>query len=205
MNNTIILPSDEIKYLGMTFNKKFTFNNHINKTLKKAGMAYAKLKKFIHSRLLNKTHKMMVYKQYLRPIIQYGSPIWCNKNVTSSCQMDKLRLFERKIIRAASNTHRGRGRYKYVNNGVLYKNAGISRLDVHLVGLNIRFVDKCKNNSNEKIRNLSNTNYRDSGRYKMVSYLTKLKEENILLEDGKLLIFNKGYRETNKTVYNVNQ
>lgn len=205
IGKNIITPGKNLKYLGLTLNGKYNFIDHVKKSIKRAGMTFANLKRMIKSKFIKPKLKMLLYKQYIRPVLQYASPIWLNQTVISSAQVEKIRLFERKIIRSAANVRRERNNYKYINNTKLYEQAGIARFDVHCCKLNFSFINRCKNNPHEHIRKIAELNGACNKKYKMVSNLASLRDNDILLEDGKLLLFNKSKYDANKIVYNINQ
>lgn len=205
VNNSFINQSKSLKYLGLIINQSNNYIDHTNQTINKLKFAYGGLKKLIHSKFLKPKFKITIYKQFLRPIMQYGCPIWLNENVISSHQVERLRLFERKMLRPVTNTFRNRNTYKYINNATLYKKANLKRIDAHLAKISIKFVDKCRESEFDYIREMANSNSEENLKYKKVAHLSDLSQRNILLEDGKLLLFHKGKINQNNMVYNTNQ
>lgn len=203
INNVKLEPVPKIKYLGVVFNNRFNFNGHIEHVIKRTHIRSGQLNKFLCSALIQPHIKTHIYKQFLRPIIQYACPIWLNNSTISSHQIEKLRLLERKIIRRTSNTYRKRHSYRYVNNSELYFNANIKRIDVHLSLLSIKFHDRCKGSAIYSVRNIVET-LNENAIYKPTSQIFSLNESANLFSNDQLLLFHKAkYRDT--LVYNVNQ
>ena len=76
----------------------------------------------------------MCYQTLIRPIITYGCPIWYN---IPASVMEKIRIFERKCIRACLSIYRSEhsGYGKYVKNKKIYDLANIHRIDCHILKL----------------------------------------------------------------------
>lgn len=199
----LLKPQSNFKYLGIHFNQKNNFNNHIGAIIQKSNISYSGLKNILRSRIIEPKIKTNLYKIYIRPIFSYASCIWSIPGNISSAQMEKLRLRERKFLRSSSNFHRNRNDYMYQNNKKLYDTANINRIDRFLVDINIKFINKCAEHFSNRIKRIHSTFF--DGKYKSISYLHRLNENNILLTDNKLLIYHTGSRNTNQLLYNQNQ
>lgn len=68
--------SNEVKYLGLTLDKKLNYNSHIENTKSKAIKCMYSLYSMLKSTRLNLRNKNILYKSVIRPIITYASPIW---------------------------------------------------------------------------------------------------------------------------------
>ena len=138
-----------VKYLGVYLDERLHFKNHVTTQLKKATNTFMSLKRLFYSKLLNTDVKIICYTALIRPIITYGCPIWYN---ISASLMEKLRLFERKCLRACLNMNRtAESNYtKYVTNNALYSKAEIQRIDnfmIYLTREHFLQVGKIKQNS----------------------------------------------------------
>lgn len=204
MANCVIERKTQIKYLGVIFNFNYQFNRHIDTIVRKANIAFQNLKHLICSKFINPKYKRALYVQYIRPIIQYGAPIWLNNTTTSSHQMERLRKVERKIIRHTSCTYRNKNSFKFVKNEELYKNAEIVRIDTQLLKITLAFLVNCKNSINEFIRGIIEP-FSDKKYYNSSHLLHK--SENGLLHngEGQLKEFHVGKHNRNRTVYKLNQ
>lgn len=88
---------DQVKYLGVTLDRKLTWSAHINYTLKRAN-----IKLFQLYPLLNKTSSLsmrtatMLYKSLLMSILTYAAPVWGH---AGDIHIRKLQLFQNKVLR----------------------------------------------------------------------------------------------------------
>ena len=99
----LILHKNCVKYLGVNIDKKLNHKQHIEIQLSKASKAFWNTKRLFYSRHLNSKVKIMCYQTLIRPIITYGCPIWYN---IPASVMEKIRIFERKCIRACLSIYR---------------------------------------------------------------------------------------------------
>lgn len=136
--------------------------------------------------------------------MQYGAAVWINDSVISSFQMEKLRVFERKIIRAASNSYRRRGCYRHIRNEELYRKAAIDRIDNHLIKISVKFFRSVQDSEDEFLRGIIEP-YADAVTFKTSSYLYHLSRENRLYTGDLLLIFNTARANTGRMVYSTFQ
>lgn len=95
LNDFIIEQKSKVKYLGIVFSSNFQFNEHVTHILQKVNIAQCQLKNIFSCKLLKKDVKLLAYKQLIRPLILYATPIWANINVISSAQLEKIRVKER--------------------------------------------------------------------------------------------------------------
>lgn len=203
INGILIKFSNQLKYLGLIFNYKNDFIDHIKNVKNKFNKGRWALNHLFKLQLIDKKIKTNIYKIYLRPIFMYASTIWANPKNISSAQMESIRLIERKTIRSTNNFHRKRNQYYYEKNDRLYESAGINRIDRYIVKNNLNFIEKCKNHVNNIINDIALRYF--NLKYKSISYLYYLNERNLLFIDKKILIYHTGYRNENQYVYNTNQ
>ncbi|CAB0037325.1 unnamed protein product [Trichogramma brassicae] len=93
----------EVKYLGITLDDRLKYNSHLEAQINKAKMMFAKLQNLFHSPYLSQRAKIISYLCLIRPILVYGCPVWFNLSASS---MEKLRMFERKIVRICLNKYK---------------------------------------------------------------------------------------------------
>lgn len=96
-------PKDEIKYLGITFNRQFHFRKHVDEQIKRASNEFHACRNLFRNRILGKKVKVLLHKSLIRSILCYVFAAWNNIN---SFNMEKIRKFERKILRACTNLYR---------------------------------------------------------------------------------------------------
>ena len=97
LNNIQVPHKRCVKYLGIHLDDLLRYNQHVNIQIEKAKKAFRSLHGLFYSPYLSKKAKTIAYLTIIRPIITYGCPIWWN---VSACTMERLRLFERRILRA---------------------------------------------------------------------------------------------------------
>ncbi|XP_076660285.1 uncharacterized protein LOC143363606 [Halictus rubicundus] len=132
--NIIIPHKKVVRYLGVHLDFKLNYNEHVNIQISKAQKAFAANKRLFHSKDLDSSVKILCYKMLIKPIIFYGFPIWFN---ISASTMEKIRLLERKCLRACLNVYRTpESNYtKYISNHNLLLKAQIPRIDIHMIKL----------------------------------------------------------------------
>lgn len=123
-----------VRYLGVHLDFKLNFNDHVKIQIDKAQIAFIANKRLFYSRELNKSVKLLCYKLFIRPILTYGCAIWFN---ISDSTMEKLRLFERRCLRACLSMYRTpESNYtKKVSNSTLYEESEIIRIDLFILKL----------------------------------------------------------------------
>ncbi|GBN87150.1 hypothetical protein AVEN_162154-1 [Araneus ventricosus] len=84
------------KYLGLYLVPKLSFNNHINTALQKATIASTQLASLVvRWNTLPIRHKLLLYKDIVRPVLMYGSQVWGS---TSQMNIKKLQVFQNKQL-----------------------------------------------------------------------------------------------------------
>jgi len=134
-NNAQKLPHKcTVKYLGINLDDRLHYKTHVNKQIKKATQTFMQLKRLFYSKHLHPDVKIICYQLLIRPIITYGCPIWYN---ISASLMEKIRIFERKCLRACMNMYRSAEseHIKYISNQKLYEKANIPRIDNFVINL----------------------------------------------------------------------
>jgi len=133
-SNEIIPHKKIVKYLGVFLDERLLFGQHIETQLCKARKTFISYGKLFYSKILNNKVKLICYQLLIRPIITYGCEIWYN---ISASMMEQIRVFERRCLRACTNTYRSEelNFQKYVNNRILYDRANISRIDIFILNL----------------------------------------------------------------------
>lgn len=176
-----------VKYLGIHLDKFLYFNKHIDLQLIKARKAFFLYKNLFFSKHLDEKVKILLYQSLVRPILTYGCQIWFN---ISPSYMEKIRVFERKCLRACTSLYRSPNSQftKFISNKKLYNTAKISRIDnfiIHLIRNHILKSFECREN------NLILAPYYVSDEYILNTLLTGyVPPEAFLYLDGKGYIQN---------------
>ncbi|CAD6232618.1 GSCOCG00006977001-RA-CDS, partial [Cotesia congregata] len=101
INNTIIEPKTNAKYLGVILDNKLTYVSHINKACSNAKSIKHILYPLIgHRSKLSIKNKLILYKSMIKPILLYAAPIWSS---ASNININKIKTIENKILRMISN------------------------------------------------------------------------------------------------------
>ena len=90
---------EDAKYLGVTISKNLNWKKHINNITAKATNVRLYLQRNLQS--FEKDIKLLCYKVFVRPIVEYASSVW-NPNNTQSL-IDKLEMVQRKAVRWVEN------------------------------------------------------------------------------------------------------
>lgn len=124
----------DVKYLGVVIDQYLYFTDHITKKLQMANKAYMLLNRMFHHKHLSAQVKLICYKALIRPLVTYGAPIWFNQ---SPAYMERMRLLERRVIRACTRMYRKpETEYQHnVSNNAIYDEANLVRIDRFILGL----------------------------------------------------------------------
>lgn len=141
---------EEVKYLGITLDKKLLFKRHID-TIK--GKAYGKLKRLYpvlnpKSKLQYKT-ALTLYKTLLRPIITYACPVWGH---AARCHIKKLQIFQNKMLYMITKLPR----VTPVN--VLHDQTRMETIEEFIKRLSENFYSKCQDHENPLVAELGDYN-----------------------------------------------
>lgn len=121
---TQIKIEDTLKYLGITLDSEMKFNEHIKIITGKAWGAVNLLSPLLRSPKLKRDIKVLIYLQYVRPLLSYALPSWSN---TSRSLLSKLEVIERKCLRLciAKKKIIKKSNFKYIRNVKLYRKCKI--------------------------------------------------------------------------------
>ena len=87
-NNIPVAEEDEIKLLGVTFDRQLSFRSHLRNVSSKANQRLHFFKKV--APLLNVPGKLAVYKGFVRPTMEYSCLVWMGASDTSLRQLDRV-------------------------------------------------------------------------------------------------------------------
>lgn len=84
-------------YLGLTFDKKLTFKDHISNATVKATKCFRAMYPLLAPKShLSMENKRLIYISIIRPIFAYGSPIWSG---AAACHLRSITTLQNKIIK----------------------------------------------------------------------------------------------------------
>lgn len=209
INGIQINHKKDIKYLGVRLSANNRFVKHMDDVIKKANAARASISHLLRSQFIETKFKKVLYTAYLRPVLTYAAPVWLNPSNISSCQIERLRVAERKLIRQTCNIRRKRHSYKHISNKRVYDIYNRKRIDIRMIDFSIRFHEKNLESKNPLIKNLTKTdnlNNTSDLTYKRSDYLYNLYLKNTLYNDnGIVTLFNKAAYNENQVVYSLAQ
>ena len=138
------METQTIKFLGIIFDNKLRFSDHINMTKSKisrtAGLLF-KLNKFLPTNVLQ-----TIYQSLIHPYLTYGIEAW---HAAPAYLINKLFIIQKKAIRAISNLN-----YNDHTN-IYFKNLKILKLhDVFRENITVFFFNTLKNNMNSNVGSL---------------------------------------------------
>ncbi|GFV39838.1 RNA-directed DNA polymerase from mobile element jockey [Trichonephila clavipes] len=140
--------SQSTKYLGLTSDKKLTWNQHITQTRDKFWRA---LRAFIpligRNSVLNMYNKLLLYTAVLRPILTYGSPVW---GYAADSNIKILEVAQNSLIRNIVRADR------YTRNSKIYDDIKILPFKSYIKKLAISFFNNLPNIDNENVNLLNN-------------------------------------------------
>jgi hypothetical protein len=123
-NTIMIAPSPHIKWLGIVFDSKLNFQEHIRKVTTKANSALRGLYMLGNTmKGLSANHFHLLYMQTICPIINYAAPVWFSGTTS---QIRTLIIVQNKALRLISAAFRTSPTY------ALEIETAIPPLDIHL-------------------------------------------------------------------------
>lgn len=87
---------DSIKYLGITLNKLFKFNQHARSVKAKVIRIKRMFSKLLVNKYLSQNTKLLIYKVSIRSALIYGFPVWFNISPTVARELE---ILERSVLR----------------------------------------------------------------------------------------------------------
>lgn len=187
----ILEQKDEIKYLGVIFNKQFHFRTQVNEQIKRANAAFLACKNLIRNKMMDVTVKSLLYKSLIRSILCYGFAAWNNIN---SFNMEKIRKFERRLLRACTRLYRQENSIKFINSAKVYEAAKCKRFDIFVNDNQIRFFEKIIESQNEFMYEITKCEQFEEmkrSRYKTPAFMFEMYKRGELIENSKLLYYNR--------------
>ncbi|KAI4459669.1 reverse transcriptase (rna-dependent dna polymerase) [Holotrichia oblita] len=109
---------EHFKYLGVMVNGSNDRSMEINERIQAGNRAYWSYQRFLKDKSISKTTKLQIYKTTIRPVVTYSSETMC----LSQRDEDKLRVFERKVLRKILGPKRNEeGQYRILWNYEIVK------------------------------------------------------------------------------------
>jgi len=96
LNGRAITFVNDVKYLGVTFDRKITWRNYIDRIVTKALRTFVRIYSLLKSEELSIKTKMVLYKALIRSKMTYACPTW--ESAADTHLMELLRL-QNKVVR----------------------------------------------------------------------------------------------------------
>ncbi|CAI6374197.1 unnamed protein product [Macrosiphum euphorbiae] len=149
--DTPIKWSNNIKYLGVTIDKKLSFSTHVKNIITKAKGAKHSLFPLINKRSpLSTISKLHIFKTYIRPILTYAGPAW-TANISNS-SWSKLEAVQSTTLRQIT------GLDWYVSNDTIRSSLKTPPLKDHLSKNKVHLFKRIKNSSFKHISDILSKN-----------------------------------------------
>lgn len=138
--------AQNLKYLGVTFDSKLLFNEHIKQAVNKAtGAAMALYPLFAKSSKLATRTKLLIYKQVVRPIMTYASPVWASAAKT---HLKTMQVAQNRVLKIILKLGR---RHPTLD---VHDRASIQMIEEYLAQLNTSFRQRCRDSRYHLIHSL---------------------------------------------------
>ena len=147
LENIEIPFKDNIKYLGVTFNKLLKFNDHGRILLAKVKRISGMFSALLNSRHLPKNTKLLIYKVAIRSVLIYAFPIWFT---VSPSVAKKLEIFERSVLRKCINKNFASYTKRH-SNAVIYEDSAVTPLCTYALALERKFAEKLGTHDNSYV------------------------------------------------------
>ena len=95
-NNVRIQQVNKHKHLGIIFNSKGTWDDHITEVIRKTSKRLHRFRQLKY-RLDRKTLEI-IYKSYIRPVLEYADVVWDNISNILVNELEKLQLNALRVI-----------------------------------------------------------------------------------------------------------
>ena len=107
INDELIHPKNAVKYLGITLDARLRFHLHTNNVRNKTFIALQKTYTLLsRNSVLSPQNKLTIYKQFIRPVITYGAPIWCSMSDSQFARLQRLQNMFLRYITASRRFER---------------------------------------------------------------------------------------------------
>lgn len=138
---------NSVKYLGMIFDKKLNFKDHIDHITVKAIKCGRALYPLLNRKsALNLKNKIMLYKMCIRPIMTYSCQAWFPKIAKS--HIKKLQIIQNKNLKIIHNLN-----WRFPTDR-LHNTYGHKTVRALMADLTTAFENQCQQSTNDLIRNL---------------------------------------------------
>lgn len=142
-NDNISIVND-VKYLGVTLDKKLNFSKHIDETAKKTTKVLRALWSLLNYRsTLSLKNKNLIFKSVIRPTLTFACPIWYK---AANTHIKKLQIIQNKCLKIIYNL-----RWRYPTD-ILHSRSGYEKIHEFIYRLSQSYNDRNIHSSYPMIR-----------------------------------------------------
>lgn len=135
---------NQVKYLGVIFDQKLLFRQHIDAACEKAIKSFRSLWPLLNRRsTLNLKNKNLLFKSVIRPILSYASPVWYK---AAKCHIKKMQIIQNKCLKMIYNKN-----WRY-STQALHNETGYEMYTEFIQRQNTNYFTKISNSSYAIIR-----------------------------------------------------
>ena len=128
----------QVKFIGVTFDSKFTFQKHFEEILGRCNTRYHRITLLVNKKWGPSPSTMLeIYKQCVRPIFEYGS---LSSITISDTNINKIQRLQNKFIRLALCLP------KYISVKLLHDSSGLPYITDRLLSFAIRTLERISKN-----------------------------------------------------------
>jgi len=134
------------RYLGMILDTRFTWSPHIDQVRKRAAQRLGMLGPLLNRKSdLSARNGVLLYKQLIRPMMDYACPAWRS---TARTHVRRLQVLQSKCLRLATCAP------WYVSNRHIHEDLGVPLFADHIRALTESFDSKLADVGNPLVRKL---------------------------------------------------
>lgn len=150
LNNTPIQWKTEVKYLGVTLDRKLVWKQHITAALRKGRAALSVLYTLIgHRSRMSLKNKVLLYTAIIRPALLYGCEVW---GAAAPSTLKELQTLQNKILRIVTNAP------YCVRNTILHRDLRVERIKTVIQDKALKLYGRAAVSTNPLIRSLGQHN-----------------------------------------------
>ena len=128
----------QVKFLGITFNSKLTFQKHFEEFLGRCNTRYHRVRLIVNKKWRPSPSTILqIYKQCVRPIFEYGSLLTLT---TSDTIISKIQWLQNKFIRLSLRLP------KYISVKLLHDSSGLPYVKDRLLSCATRTLERISKN-----------------------------------------------------------
>jgi len=145
--------SDQVKYLGLTYDKKLTWKPHIRQVRDKAKGCLRSLRPMLsYNSTLNSSNKLLLYLTIIRPAITYGCTTWGYAAKTYIADLQRIQNIALRQVLSAP---------WYIRNTILHRDLKTPTLLEYMISHAEKFYDNVVGHPNPLISDLGSYNPAD--------------------------------------------